>query len=240
MPLIEDDPFGGIKREVGKSNNTPKTVSEFHGQSDVDSSVFAQHHTLGIMHHQAAFGDHTHNGRDSYAITIPSAEAIVFGTGVGQTQIIRKPSNTDRGSAGALVADPDLVIPVLANASYIWDAFIMYSYAGVGASAFDLSYDFTIPSGTNIWADDRVDTAVTTGVVASRGLRDQGNSGNPTSGVPSTTAAGHDVRAVIRPSGSLDVGGSGGNLTFRWCQTVSTVTALRVAQRSWLRAIRVA
>lgn len=36
-----------------------------HTNSDVDSSVTAQHHTLGILHNQATAGDHTHNGKNS-------------------------------------------------------------------------------------------------------------------------------------------------------------------------------
>lgn len=40
-------------------------VSKFHTNSDVDSSVVAQHHTLGIQHNQASPGDHKHDGKSS-------------------------------------------------------------------------------------------------------------------------------------------------------------------------------
>lgn len=43
-------------------------VNKFHSNSDVDSSVTGQHHSLGIQHNQASPGDHTHNGKSSRKI----------------------------------------------------------------------------------------------------------------------------------------------------------------------------
>lgn len=39
-----------------------------HTNSDVDSSVTAQHHTLGILHNQSSPGDHKHDGKSSKRI----------------------------------------------------------------------------------------------------------------------------------------------------------------------------
>lgn len=47
---------------------TPTEVKKAHANSDLDSSVSAQHHTLGIQHNQASPGDHTHNGKSSKRI----------------------------------------------------------------------------------------------------------------------------------------------------------------------------
>lgn len=44
---------------------TSQEVSKAHSNSDVDSSVVAQHHTLGILHNQSAPGDHKHDGKSS-------------------------------------------------------------------------------------------------------------------------------------------------------------------------------
>lgn len=44
---------------------TPDEVNRFHAQSDVDSSSFAQHHTIGIKSNQVSDGRHTHDGRNS-------------------------------------------------------------------------------------------------------------------------------------------------------------------------------
>lgn len=43
-------------------------VNSFHNNSDADSAVTAQHHTLGIQHNQASPGDHLHNGKSSKRI----------------------------------------------------------------------------------------------------------------------------------------------------------------------------
>jgi hypothetical protein len=61
-PVIQGDPFGGIKNEKGNDSPSPGTVNGFHNRSDLDSSTGAQHHTLGIGHNQAAAGDHIHDG----------------------------------------------------------------------------------------------------------------------------------------------------------------------------------
>lgn len=63
--VFDDDPFGGIKKERGNPAPPPRQVSFFHSRSDVDSSPNAQHHTLGIKHNQASFGDHAHDGKSS-------------------------------------------------------------------------------------------------------------------------------------------------------------------------------
>lgn len=41
---------------------TSREVTRFHSRSDVDSSAFAQHHTLGTKPNQAASGSHKHDG----------------------------------------------------------------------------------------------------------------------------------------------------------------------------------
>lgn len=43
-------------------------VSKAHTNSDVDTAVTAQHHTLGIQHNQSSPGDHKHDGKSSKKI----------------------------------------------------------------------------------------------------------------------------------------------------------------------------
>lgn len=43
-------------------------VLKIHANSDVDSAVTGQHHTLGIQHNQASPGDHQHDGKSSRRI----------------------------------------------------------------------------------------------------------------------------------------------------------------------------
>ena len=54
------NPIGGPPTSV--------EVSKFHSNSDIDSGVVAQHHTLGIQHNQSSPGDHKHDGKSSKRI----------------------------------------------------------------------------------------------------------------------------------------------------------------------------
>lgn len=240
--MFEDDPFGSVRKPIGKSGPSPKEVLDFHSQADVDSSAFAMHHTLGVQHHQASYGDHDHNGKNSSLISIPSAQAVIFGTGIGQIQFVMKAGNTDRSSVGTATDDPDLTVPVLANGVYVWDAGIHYTHGGTGTlAAFDMTYGWTIPSGANNdWPDNRVDQAVTTAVAVIRGFRDQGT-GTPTTGIRDNAGVAFDSLTTLDLHGILVCGGNAGNFTFKWAQSVSTASpALRVAQRSWLKVQRMA
>jgi hypothetical protein len=42
-----------------------REIQAAHTNADVDASVTAMHHTLGISHNQASPGDHNHNGKSS-------------------------------------------------------------------------------------------------------------------------------------------------------------------------------
>lgn len=64
-PVVENDPFGEIKKDGGPPVLSAQEVAAMHARSDRDSSVFAQHHTLGIKHNQASPGDHNHDAKGS-------------------------------------------------------------------------------------------------------------------------------------------------------------------------------
>jgi hypothetical protein len=49
---------------------TSGEVTRAHTNSDVDSSIVAQHHTLGIQHTQASPGDHKHDNKSSKKIGV--------------------------------------------------------------------------------------------------------------------------------------------------------------------------
>jgi hypothetical protein len=57
---------------AGFANKTPspQDVTQFHSNSDKDSSAYAQHHTLGKGSNQAAPGDHTHVTTDWTALAL--------------------------------------------------------------------------------------------------------------------------------------------------------------------------
>lgn len=62
MAVVDDDPFGDIKKEQKSNSPEPRDVNTFHTRSDSDTGPNAQHHTIGIGHNQAAAGDHNHDG----------------------------------------------------------------------------------------------------------------------------------------------------------------------------------
>src|ERR1700742_1863301 len=55
---------------VAANANAPSSteVNTIHANSDVDTAVTAQHHTIGILHNQVTGGDHNHNGKNSKKI----------------------------------------------------------------------------------------------------------------------------------------------------------------------------
>lgn len=65
---------------------TPSEVSKFHANSDVDSAITAQHHTLGIQHNQSAPGDHKHDGGTSKRIGKGINPAFPITAGAAYTQ----------------------------------------------------------------------------------------------------------------------------------------------------------
>lgn len=47
---------------------TAQESERAHTNSDRDSAIIAQHHTLGIQHNQASPGDHKHDGKSSKSL----------------------------------------------------------------------------------------------------------------------------------------------------------------------------
>ena len=70
---------------------SPDEVNTFHQNSDRDSSVFAQHHTLGLGPTQASPGNHSHNGKDSKRIKFSDIEGGIFNIDGGEPHTIYTP-----------------------------------------------------------------------------------------------------------------------------------------------------
>lgn len=60
---MSEQPTGSSINAGGRP--APKVVSEFHTNSDIDTSAGAQHHSLGIGANQASPGPHNHDGSNS-------------------------------------------------------------------------------------------------------------------------------------------------------------------------------
>ena len=141
-----------------------------------------------------------------------------------------KTANESVTSSAALQNDDHLVLPVAANAVYQVQAYLRYE----GATAGDLSCDFTLPAsaalqlgvfGLHTTATTTTDVHVITAYNGT-GLMAFGALG-----------AGTDCSAFF--NGTFTTAGTAGNLQFRWAQSVSSGTATIMKQYSYLKAVRV-
>lgn len=233
MPVVEDDPFGQVKEEKGQNTPSPRVVGEFHHQADTDSSVFAGHHTLGIRHNQASFGDHKHNGRDSFLIQ-QDPTSILVGTGIGQFQFARKPSDTVRNNTATRTADPDLTLPVVANGVYWWEFII----AIASLDTADFQHSISQPAGSvrQLFAPDGFGDPA----VASAAWMNKHNSNQGLAGAGSSTARNSTTTStVLRPSGITEVGGTAGSITLFWAQLAAIASNTTVFAGSSMRMQRI-
>jgi hypothetical protein len=148
---------------------------------------------------------------------------------------IGKTVTTDRPSTTTITADPELVLPVEANAEYIFEFYLRIS--GVQAGGIDIQP--TTPTGgtgsyscTRLTADATADTgqAVETRT-STRLLFNVETEFSPVS----TTA-----HQVLEGSGRLITAGTSGNFSIDWAQNASNATATSMHSDSWIQLTRVA
>lgn len=132
-------------------------------------------------------------------------------------------------SSTAYQDDDHLVVPVEANRDYIVEALLLFT----GDPAADAKWQFTLPAGSVMsWGTFTVDSAA---AIATTGAS---NSGSPAGNVVTGVAGTGTFRATfIR--GTLEVGGTPGNLTLQWAQNVSNATATVLRRGSHLLLTRV-
>jgi hypothetical protein len=127
----------------------PELVGRFHRNSDVDSSTYSQHHTLGSKHTQGSPGDHFHDGGTSKVLY------HIF-TGSGTTDV-----------NGALVVDTGAPFATISA------AFIQFDQTGRGKGPVctGIYYDTwtsTVRKVGTQWYNAGV--AINTGTVFYRGI----------------------------------------------------------------------
>jgi hypothetical protein len=147
-----------------------------------------------------------------------------------QPIIVVKAANTSRASTTTLAADPHLVLPVSAGATYLMDGWLEYD--GNFGSPGDFKADWTLPSGGTLrWglhsnaAGDTTQKYATTTASASTVV----------------TAGAYGIGSTAngaRPAGYLTTSAAG-NITLRWAQNSSSATATTVYAGSWIRLQRV-
>lgn len=147
---------------------------------------------------------------------------------------VRKTSNETVTSSTTLQNDDQLMLPVAASAVYIMDAVIFYS--GHTANLGGLKLGWTGPSGATMrWNN----FANNFGVAPAE--TQYNISSEPIGGTPrgiGTIGAGNI--AACRPSGTLAVSTTSGNLQLQWAQWLSNAVGTIVHADSVLRLFRIA
>ncbi|MFK0108508.1 hypothetical protein [Streptomyces sp. NPDC091217] len=133
--------------------------------------------------------------------------------GVGQTQAVTKSADTSRTSTATVAADTHLTLPVVASATYIVEAVLVWTNGGGGFRA-----SWTAPSGaTMVWTD---------------------NDGGGASALGTDLT--FSVTTGTTFQGALIVSTTAGSLTLRWAQNSSNTAATVLLAGCYLKLERVA
>ena len=152
---------------------------------------------------------------------------------IGKYTSAQKTADTPRASTTTLAADPHLVLPVAANATYEVEGYIVYDGQIPNA---DLKWDWTMPTGSTLqwtpWASiiglsTSIDNVEKTTTAATANPRTSGTFGFP-------------AKVTARPVGRLTTSSTAGNLTLVWSQNTSHATPVTMYAGSWVRLRRVA
>lgn len=162
----------------------------------------------------------TVNAGTNYTASLIQSLAVIWA---------RKDADTPRSNTVSPAADPDLLIPMVANGIYL---IIGYLFAtGASISTGDILANFTGPAGSVLsYTLSGWSTASTSTVTLSPAR----NSGNVANGVNGTTPSPVQVQAWAA------CGVTAGNFVLNWSQNSSNATATTLKRGSWLIAIRTA
>lgn len=166
--------------------------------------------------------------------TVPTGAQLAAITGMLQAmpdeQCIVKPTTQSYVSQTTFQADIDFIFPVVANATYEFDGFLLYST--VAAALFKCTW--TVPAGASgTWCNNGFPSSVT---AAGSGILQQAPTGITTGNVLGTNGG----QCSFSPRGTLFVGATSGFLQFQHAQSVSTASTTSLNAQSHLSLKRVA
>lgn len=137
-----------------------------------------------------------------------------------------KPTDQSVTSSTTLVNDADLVVPVAANATYLFFSYLDYE----GAAAGDLKISWVVPASATLrWAQ----IGQTTASAATTGL-----TGTETTAYSFGSDAAATLNALLM-HGSLLTAGTSGSLQLQWAQNASSGTATKVHAQSFVALWRI-
>jgi hypothetical protein len=145
---------------------------------------------------------------------------------------IIKPSDTTRASTTTVAADPDLVVPVVANSVYLIE-FVVW-FAGLQAAGFKT--DWSVPAGTSF--NKRVSGPGSANAIEGNAnttelrwaVHGQGTAVSYTNPRNSAGLTTYTVETAI-----ATIAATAGNVTLRWAQNTSNATGTVVITGSHAR-----
>jgi hypothetical protein len=142
-----------------------------------------------------------------------------------------KTVTTSRASTITRTADPELQLPVEANAEYVIEAYIRYS----GVVAGGMSLQLTGPSGSSgSWGARTINVGETAASGLSSAVRTPIGTAKDFEAISTTSAQ------TINISGRLITSSTAGTFSVDWAQDDSDATATAVEADSWIELRRVA
>lgn len=140
-----------------------------------------------------------------------------------------KAADTSRSNTTTPTADPDLTIPVVANASYFVFGYVFAT--GAAISTADIAFTFTGPTGSTF---HYTTLGYSTTAITTLAMSAARTSGNAAQGVNGSAASPVLILAEITTSSTA------GNFALNWAQSTSNATATVLKAGSRLAAIRMA
>jgi len=160
-------------------------------------------------------GSVTASGSVSASGTLSTTGNLSVG-GVGQVQYVRKTADQSRTSTTTLANDSQLVLPVVANATYSLFLLCIFS----GGTTGDIKFDWVVPSGTVLrWSDQ----------TGASGLN---------SDVDVYSAPGGTTQVSFQIWATVVTSSTAGNVQFRWAQNATDTSATIVRANSSLQLTR--
>lgn len=149
-----------------------------------------------------------------------------------QAQIAYKTTSTSRASTTTIASDPDLQLPVAANAVYSLEGLLVYNGGNVSD---DLRMGWAAPSGASMtWVATGQNTSATTGVGT---VITDAQDLTSTAYSLGTIANARGMTAMLR--GLLITSSTAGNLVLQWAQFTSSATATSMLAGSHIGLQRV-
>lgn len=158
---------------------------------------------------------------------------------------IQKMVTTSRASNIVPAADPELILPVVANATYYVEMAISAAADGRSAGATPpplagFTTVWGVPAGTtglrSCWGPD--DTTVLAGTDSNTGTPRQGVHGHATLVSYGTRGNNNALFYVVKERGYIVTVGTAGNISLNWSQTVSNAAGTQVALGSYMTVKR--